>query len=243
MRVYKVLHPTDPKRHQGVTLEDVYGVIKPKRRENMMPRSHPVGVTVPDTDELQADLCGPSFKYDSNTRLLLEKKEDMRKRGVPSPDIGDAITLTFAGPVNPPMPRARADQDCARRVDGELSMQNHPFLMYAAASSRGGGASRRLLLKLFQHFKSLVYRFPKVGNRSRTASQSARNDKFDSRFTVLSGDQSAGSQLNLDRARHCAEGRGDIKIDEGSGIGAMKWWERIGHGIGPSGVGKSRATL
>jgi hypothetical protein len=28
MRVYKVL---DPKRHQGVTLEDVYGVIKPKR--------------------------------------------------------------------------------------------------------------------------------------------------------------------------------------------------------------------
>jgi hypothetical protein len=70
----------------------------------MMPRSHPAGVTVPDTDELQADLCGPSFKYDSTTRLLLEKKEDMRKRGVPSPDIEDAIALTFARPVKPPTP-------------------------------------------------------------------------------------------------------------------------------------------
>jgi hypothetical protein len=62
------------------------------------------GVTIPDKDEVQADVCGPSYKYDSNTRLLLEKKEDMRRRGVPSPDIGDAIALTFARPVAPPRP-------------------------------------------------------------------------------------------------------------------------------------------
>jgi hypothetical protein len=64
----------------------------------------PAGVTIPDKDEIQADVCGPSYKYDSNTRLLLEKKEDMRRRGVPSPDIGDAIALTFARPVAPPRP-------------------------------------------------------------------------------------------------------------------------------------------
>ncbi len=44
----------------------------------------PAGVNIPDSDRLQADACGPTYKFDSNTRLLLEKKEDMRKRGVPS---------------------------------------------------------------------------------------------------------------------------------------------------------------
>jgi hypothetical protein len=51
MRVYKVLHPTDPKRHQGVTLDDVYGVIKPKRALTFaepvnppMPRLEPIRI-------------------------------------------------------------------------------------------------------------------------------------------------------------------------------------------------------
>ena len=56
-------------------------------------------VRIPDSDSLQADICGPGYKYDSSTRLLLEKKEDMRKRGVRSPDGADALALTFAFPV------------------------------------------------------------------------------------------------------------------------------------------------
>jgi hypothetical protein len=59
------------------------------------------GVSVPDSDSLQADACGPAYKYDSNTRLQLEKKEDMRRRGVRSPDEWDAVVLTFAEPVAP----------------------------------------------------------------------------------------------------------------------------------------------
>jgi hypothetical protein len=59
------------------------------------------GVSVPDSDSLQADACGPAYKYDSNTRLQLEKKEDMRRRGVRSPDEWDAVALTFAEPVAP----------------------------------------------------------------------------------------------------------------------------------------------
>ena len=55
---------------------------------------------IPDSDSLQADACGPSYKYDSLTRLQIEKKEDMRRRGVPSPDEWDAVALTFAEPVN-----------------------------------------------------------------------------------------------------------------------------------------------
>jgi hypothetical protein len=61
----------------------------------------PAGVRIPDEDALQADACAPGYKYDSNTRLQLEKKEDMRKRGVPSPDLWDAVALTFAESVPP----------------------------------------------------------------------------------------------------------------------------------------------
>jgi hypothetical protein len=59
----------------------------------------PAGVQVPDADALQADACAPSYKYDSLTRVLLESKEDIRKRGLRSPDEWDAIALTFAEPV------------------------------------------------------------------------------------------------------------------------------------------------
>jgi hypothetical protein len=59
------------------------------------------GADIPDEDSLQADACGPTYSYDSNTRLLLESKEHMRARGVPSPDEWDAVALTFAEPVAP----------------------------------------------------------------------------------------------------------------------------------------------
>lgn len=59
-----------------------------------------LGADLPDLDSLQADACGPSYRYDANQMVLLESKEDMRKRGVRSPDEWDAIALTFAEPVN-----------------------------------------------------------------------------------------------------------------------------------------------
>jgi hypothetical protein len=58
---------------------------------------------IPDSDSLHADLMGPKYKYDSNSRLVIERKEDMKKRGLPSPDDADALALTFAQPV--PMKR------------------------------------------------------------------------------------------------------------------------------------------
>jgi hypothetical protein len=57
------------------------------------------GVSIPDSDSLQADACGPGYKYDSLSRIVLESKEDMRKRDVASPDEWDAVALTFAEPV------------------------------------------------------------------------------------------------------------------------------------------------
>src|SRR5262245_12489494 len=57
------------------------------------------GASIPDLDSLQADACGPGYRYDSHSRLLIEAKDDMRKRGIPSPDEWDAVALTFAEPV------------------------------------------------------------------------------------------------------------------------------------------------
>jgi hypothetical protein len=48
---------------------------------------------------LEMDLTGPGYKHDSRDRLLLESKEQMKARGVDSPDDGDALALTFAMPV------------------------------------------------------------------------------------------------------------------------------------------------
>ena len=59
------------------------------------------GADIPDSDSLQADACAPSYKYDSLTRVILESKDDIRKRGLRSPDEWDAVALTFAEPVKP----------------------------------------------------------------------------------------------------------------------------------------------
>lgn len=58
-------------------------------------------VTVPDDNALQADLCSLKYSFDSSNRLVMEKKEQAKKRGVKSPDGADALGLTFAEPVKP----------------------------------------------------------------------------------------------------------------------------------------------
>ena len=51
---------------------------------------------LPDSDELHADLCNVKYKVDSNSRLQIEKKVEMKKRGIRSSDTADAWLLTMA---------------------------------------------------------------------------------------------------------------------------------------------------
>lgn len=55
---------------------------------------------------LESDLIGPGLRPDRQQRIWLESKEDMKKRGVDSPDDGDALALTFAQPVKLSKPKA-----------------------------------------------------------------------------------------------------------------------------------------
>lgn len=55
-------------------------------------------VQIPDKEPLMADLCNILYTVDSQSRLKMESKEDMKKRGVRSPDEADAVCLTFYYP-------------------------------------------------------------------------------------------------------------------------------------------------
>ena len=54
---------------------------------------------IPDDVVLETDLTGPGFHLDRQDRLVIESKESMAKRGVASPDDGDALCLSFAAAV------------------------------------------------------------------------------------------------------------------------------------------------
>jgi hypothetical protein len=65
-------------------------------------------LSLPDSTSLQGDLTSVGYKFTSDGKLLLESKEDMRRRGVPSPDEGDAVALCFTEPNGSPVPHSIA---------------------------------------------------------------------------------------------------------------------------------------
>ena len=54
------------------------------------------GGSIPNEQGLYDDLVGPEAIIDKNGRIQLESKKDMKERGLPSPNKGDALALTFA---------------------------------------------------------------------------------------------------------------------------------------------------
>lgn len=44
------------------------------------------------------ELAKPKYKITSTGKMQLESKEEMKKRGIPSPNVGDGLALTFAKP-------------------------------------------------------------------------------------------------------------------------------------------------
>lgn len=57
---------------------------------------------LPSDSVLQGELVAPTFWFgtkNKQTCFWLESKDDMKKRGVPSPNRADALALTFAAPV------------------------------------------------------------------------------------------------------------------------------------------------
>lgn len=56
-------------------------------------------VQLPDDDGLKSALVGLEYGYTNKMTIQLEKKDDMKKRGLASPDEADALAYSFAEPV------------------------------------------------------------------------------------------------------------------------------------------------
>lgn len=54
---------------------------------------------IPDDQQLGDDLTGVEYAFNARDEIQLERKQDMKKRGLASPDDGDGLALTFAMPV------------------------------------------------------------------------------------------------------------------------------------------------
>lgn len=57
------------------------------------------GAIDPADEDLYQDLVGPETVARLDGKIQLESKEDMKDRGLPSPNRGDALALTFSEPV------------------------------------------------------------------------------------------------------------------------------------------------
>lgn len=84
-------------------------------------------VDIDDDPELEAELTGPEYGIDPKGRFMLEKKDDMAARGLESPDMGDALAMSFAVKLS--------ETAVVRTV-------SHPMPLRITRSRTGGGWMR-----------------------------------------------------------------------------------------------------
>jgi hypothetical protein len=77
-----------------------------KRAEmwNLMKQWLKSGGAIPNDARLAEELTGPEYIVKLNGKIVLESKDDMKKRGLNSPNRADALALTFAYPVSAKSP-------------------------------------------------------------------------------------------------------------------------------------------
>ena len=84
------------------------------------------GGAIPNDPSLKQELATPIYRFDSAGRKVVESKDEIKKRllGAGSPDIGDALALTFAAPV---APRRTLEQDWLLRPYRQQRREYDPF--------------------------------------------------------------------------------------------------------------------
>ena len=73
----------------------------------------------------------PTYSFNAPGKLVLESKDDIKKRGLRPTDVGDALALTFAMPV---APKSTSLYPRSRHVSDYNPMDE----MYRAAAKRAG---------------------------------------------------------------------------------------------------------
>ena len=52
-------------------------------------------VKIPKDEALIAELTSPTYSFSSSGKIVVESKDDMKERGLPSPDLADAFLMTL----------------------------------------------------------------------------------------------------------------------------------------------------
>lgn len=78
-----------------------------------------LGGQIPNHQRMKQDFGTPRFWFDKSGKMILEPKDDIKKRGLPSTDYGDASCLTFAMNVVP--------QKDMRRSSGKFTSDYDPL--------------------------------------------------------------------------------------------------------------------
>ena len=95
----------DQLQHRGYSAYEFHGGARAYDRHKYFNRRAEVwglmadwlkaGAQIPDDPELEVDLTGPQYGYSNQQQIQLEKKDDMKARGLASPDLGDTLAMTF----------------------------------------------------------------------------------------------------------------------------------------------------
>ncbi|MDR0439470.1 MAG: terminase family protein [Candidatus Accumulibacter sp.] len=61
------------------------------------------GLLIPNDNSLKLELATPTYRFDASNHILIESKDEIKKRlpDASSPDLADALALTYAFPVAP----------------------------------------------------------------------------------------------------------------------------------------------
>jgi len=93
---------------------------------------------LPNDPKLRAELIGPEMGFNGKNELKLETKEEMKRRGLSSPNRADALSYTFAMPV---VPRGERLSSQAARVVSEYDPLERAGLVRDRPETGGGYVS------------------------------------------------------------------------------------------------------
>jgi hypothetical protein len=85
--------PRDQEHFADMSTE-LWWILRERLDPNPANNPHPIGL--PPDEELMGQLSSRQYKYTSRGQIKIEPKDEMRKRGLPSPDRADAVALAFA---------------------------------------------------------------------------------------------------------------------------------------------------
>jgi hypothetical protein len=86
------------------------------------------GGGIPNDSALKSDLSAPMYSFSAAGKMVLEPKEHIKERGLRSPDMADALALTFAMPVAP--------CDTRRAADNAVTIANYDYDPFTRQTTR-----------------------------------------------------------------------------------------------------------